>query len=143
MSEIVRSLDLNGDWNFGKGKNDYLIANAAIVQNIATRLNSFLGDCFFDLAAGLDWFNLLGSKSSKPLELAVRSVILNTQNVVGLVDVSINIEETTRRIDMKYTVNTIYTVALQIFPVVGTSSFLLTEDGSILTTEDGESLVLG
>lgn len=140
---IVRSLDVNGDWQFGKGKNDYLSANKAIVQNIATRLNSFLGDCFFALDAGLDWFNLLGSKDQLALELAVRSVILNTDGVTAIVDVSINLEETTRRINMKYTVETVYTVANQTVPVVAVTSFLLTESGDIIVTEDDKPISAG
>src|SRR3954470_19732138 len=103
---IVRSLDANGDWTFGKGKNNYLSANAAIVQIISTRLNSYLGDCFFALDAGLDWFNLLGSKNQLALELAVRAIILNTPEVVAIVDVSINLDNNTRRISMRYTVET-------------------------------------
>lgn len=137
---IVRSLDSIGDWNFGKGKNDYLVNNKAIVQNIATRLKSFLGDCFFSLGSGLDWFNLLGSKDQLALEMSVRAVILNTREVVSIVDVSINLEETTRRINMKYTVDTVYTTALQSPPVFGLSTFLLTESGDVIVTESGQPI---
>lgn len=140
---IVRSLDINGDWTFGKGKNNYLSNNKAIVQSIATRLQSFLGDCFFAVDAGLDWFNLLGAKDQLALELAVRAVILNTQDVTAIVNVSINLEENTRRINMKYTVETVYTAANQSVPVVGVTSYLLTEDGSVLITESGRPISTG
>lgn len=141
---IVRSLDANGDWRFGKGKNDYLFNNKAIVQNISTRLNSYLGDCFFALDEGLDWFNLLGSKDQRALELAVRSVLLNTAGVTALVDLSISLEEITRKITMQYTVETVYTqINNGSPPVVSTTSFLLTESGDVITTEDGSGLVVG
>jgi hypothetical protein len=58
-----RSVDDDNDWNFGKGRNDYVRNIRAVEQNIRTRLNSFLGDCFFSTGSGLDWFNLLGNKN--------------------------------------------------------------------------------
>ena len=135
---IVRSLDANGDWQFGKGKNDYVANNKAIEQNISTRLNSYLGDCFFALDQGLDWFNLLGSKNQVALELAVRAIILNTKNVSSIVDLSIIFEEITRKLTMKYTVETVYTVVTSgAAPIVSNTSFLLTESGDVLTTESG------
>lgn len=141
---IVRALDVNGDWTFGKGQNNYVANNKAIQQNIATRLQSFLGNCFFAIDAGIDWFNLLGSKNQIALELAVRSTILNTENVTGIVDISINLEENTRRINMTYTVNTVYSTINGVSGLlIGQTSFLLTEGGDILTTESGEPLVAG
>lgn len=141
---IVRSLDVNHDWTFGKGKNNYLVNNDAIVQLINTNLNSYLGDCFFALDEGVDWFNLLGSKNQAALELAVRAVILNTEGVTAIIDVSINFGETTRQITMTYTVETVYTrINVGAVPIVSTSSFLLTESGDVLTTEDGGGLEAG
>lgn len=140
---IVRSLDVNGDWRFGKGRNDYLSNNAAIVQNVSTRLNSYLGDCFFAQDQGIDWFNLLGSKNELALEAAVRAVILNTDNVTRLVDVSIVLDENTRQINMRYVIETIYSTVNVIPNVVGNTSFLLTEQGDVLTDEDGNPLVAG
>lgn len=139
----VRSLDENNDWTFGKGRNNYLKDVKAITQNIKTRLQSFLGDCFFDLQAGIDWFNLLGSKNQLGLELAVRTVILNTEGVSAIVDFSINLDQYTRAISMTYTVETVYTRSQDVGRIADTSSFLLTEDGLVLTTEDGIPLSLG
>lgn len=103
----VRALDVAGDWLFGKGQNDYLTANAAIVQNIATRLLSFLGDCFFDLGAGIDWWNLLGGKSQIAIQLAVAAVILNTDGVTGILQLSVFVD-VDRKITIKYQVQTVY-----------------------------------
>lgn len=104
----VRALDGNGDWLFGKGQNDYLVNNAAIVQNISTRLKSFLGNCFFDLGAGIDWFNFLGSKDQIGLNLAVSAVILNTTYVTGIKQLSIVLSPVTRGITIRYVVQTTY-----------------------------------
>ncbi len=35
----VRALDVNGDFTYGKGQNDYLTGNAAVGQSIKTRLS--------------------------------------------------------------------------------------------------------
>lgn len=102
----VRGLDGNGDWTFGKGRNDYKTGLNAIQQMIQTRLMSFLGDCPWALTEGIDWFNLLGSKSVAPLELAIRTTILNTQYVSGLLQLSLNVID--RRMTVSYSVATTY-----------------------------------
>lgn len=84
---IIRAVDNLNDWLFGRGRNDYKREVKAVAQNIKTRLQSFLGDCFFDLSAGVDWFNLLGSKQEIQLRLAISTVILNTQEVNSLSEV--------------------------------------------------------
>jgi len=89
---ITRSIDSNHDWNFGKGKQDYLAENDALAQNIQTRIMSFLNDCFFDLAAGIDWFNFLGSKNIVGLRLAVSGVILQTTGVNELNELSFELD---------------------------------------------------
>lgn len=111
---IVRSLDGTGDWEFGKGKNDYKRNLDAVTQNIKTRLMSFLGDCFFDTTAGIDWFNLLGGKDRLALELAISSTILNTQNVTGLRQLSVT-ESPSRRITIRYRVQTTFGETGEVF----------------------------
>lgn len=140
---IVRALDENNDWTFGKGRNNYMRDQDAIAQNIKTRLQSFLGNCFFDLPAGVDWFNLLGSKNQLGLELNVRTVILNTPFVTSIVKLEIVTNPVTRAITMTYTVETAYTKAADLAPIVNNSSLLLTEDGFVLTTEDGNPISAG
>lgn len=98
----VRALDGNGDWQFGKGQNDFLTKNSAVIQNISTRLKSFLGDCFFDLGAGIDWFNFLGSKDQVGLNLAVSAIILNTEDITGIKQLSIDLNRVTRKITIRY-----------------------------------------
>jgi hypothetical protein len=43
---------------------------------------------FFDLGAGIDWFNLLGAKDQVALNLSISAVILNTLNVTGILQLS-------------------------------------------------------
>lgn len=109
----VRALDANGDWTFGRGTNDYLVDLKAIEQNISTRLKSFLGDCFFDINAGIDWFGFLGGKDQLGLNLAVRAVILNTDGVTALTQFSVELNHTTRLFTMTYGVTTVFSSAFR------------------------------
>ncbi len=127
---IVRGLDLDHDWLFGKGKNDFLRDGPAVNQNIQTRLLSFVGDCFFDMGAGVDWWNLLGAKNLAALDLSVKTVILNTEFVTGLVSSNVSLDQQ-RLADLDYKVTTVFRGF-----VGGTRGKLLTELGEILTTED-------
>ena len=81
---IVRSVDVNNDWTFGKGKNNYRKDLEAVAQNIKTVLHSFLGDCFFDLRAGIDWFAYNGSKQEEELKIAISTAILGVNNIVSI-----------------------------------------------------------
>lgn len=104
---IVRGLDSANDWQFGKGLNDYKSNLDAVAQNIQTRLNSVIGNCFFDAGAGLDWFNLNGGKSKTAIELAVAGCMLNTNNVTGILHLSSTINAA-RNITITYKVQTTY-----------------------------------
>lgn len=140
---IVRALDALNDWTFGRGRNNYLQRNAAIGQSAQTRLSSFLGDCFFEIAAGIDWFNLLGSKQRALLRLNIESVLLNTDGVTGIINLNID-EDLTRKISFQYELNTVYTGLLA--PngtVTGNVDFILTESGVTITTEDGDPITTG
>jgi hypothetical protein len=106
----VRALDSNGDWIFGIGKNAYLSGNAEVAQAIQTRLLSFLGDCFFDVGAGIDWFSYLGGKDQIGLNLAISAVILNTANVTGIRQLLVNLDDVTRKFTVQYQVQTTYSV---------------------------------
>ncbi len=110
----VRAIDNDHDFLYGKGQNDYRTANAAIAQNIDTRLSSFLGDCFFDLGAGIDWFNLLGGKDEIAINLAISAVILNTDGVTGMIQTSISLNSN-RLLSVAYKVQTVYSTVSSIF----------------------------
>lgn len=139
---IVRALDSTGDWQYGKGKNDYKRGVDATAQNIKTRLSMFLGDCFFALQVGIDWFNLLGSKQPVALNLAIGSVILNTQDVTAIATLSVDITDL-RRFEVAYNVFTDFAAIAAAFnPASPATNFLLLEDGGQLLLEDGGSILL-
>lgn len=103
----ARQIDGTHDWLFGRGQNDYVRNRDAVAQSINTRLNSFLGDCFFDTGAGLDWFNLLGSKNQVALNLAISAVILNTAYVTGILQLLVSLSAS-RNFTIEYRVQTAY-----------------------------------
>jgi hypothetical protein len=107
---IIRNLDANGDWTFGSGISNYLTNNAAIGLNIRTRLLSWLNDCFFDMEAGIDWLNRLGSKNQRQLlEADLSRIIVQSYGVTGLV--SFDTVLVGRVFTANYSVNTIFSQA--------------------------------
>lgn len=103
----VRALDIDHDWTFGKGQNDYLRDQKAVVQSINTRLQCFLGDCFFDQGAGIDWFTFLGGKDQLSLNLSISAVILNTEEVTAIKQLSTNLS-IVRQFSVSYQVQTTF-----------------------------------
>lgn len=106
---IVRALDSNGDFTFGAGLNNYKRNNMAVMQNIQTRLSSFIGNCFFDAGAGIDWFTYLSSKDTLGLNMSIAAVILNTTGVTGLLQLAFNLSDS-RVFSISYQVQTIYSI---------------------------------
>lgn len=108
----VRSLDGGGDWNFGHSQTDYIIGNDAIGQNIATRLRSFLGDCFFDTAAGVDWLNLLEIGRQTDLRRSIQSTIIATSGVTAINSFDFFVNEK-RELTINYNISTIYSPSFE------------------------------
>lgn len=104
---IFRNLTASHDWSFGKGVQDFTQQNKAIGLNIKTRLLSWVGDCFFDTLAGIDWVNRLGSKGQRALlEQDLRRVILQSEDVTGIL--SFDTVLNGRNFSARYSVQTIY-----------------------------------
>lgn len=107
----VRALTTDGDWTYGAGQNNYAQGQAAAELMIQTRVLCFLGDCFFDAGAGVDWFAYLGqigANNEIALNLAIAAVILNTpdengnQIVLGLQQISAILNRQTRNLQVQY-----------------------------------------
>lgn len=107
---IIRALTTDHDWTFGKGKENYRFAEAAIAENVQTRILSFLGNCYFDIAAGIDWFTYFGvPNKSQEIIYRVRAVILQSYGVVSVNSINLQIDASTRHAILDYNINTIYT----------------------------------
>ena len=103
---IIRGLDGNGEWLFGRGQQDYARGKQAIVLNIKTRLRSFVNDCFFDQEAGIDWLNRLGNNNQRELlEADIQNQILNSFGVTNIVNFNSSLDA--RKLTLNYTISTI------------------------------------
>ena len=110
---FIRNLDKDDDWVFGNGLSDFVYKDAAISLNVKTRLYSWLNDCFFDLNAGIDWLNRLGSKDQrKLLELDIRRIILTSEGVTGIVNFD-TVLNSQRQFTGRYNIKTIYSPSYQ------------------------------
>ena len=107
---IIRSIDENGDWVFGKGKSSYKRSDKAIEQNIKTRYLEWVGDCFFNKEAGIDWNGRLDFSSRDLLELDIRKIILQSEGVTELA--SLSVELVNRIFKATYTIKTINSTIL-------------------------------
>lgn len=103
----IRNLDKNHDWTFGSSKSNYVTQNQEIALNLKTRILSFLGDCFFAVNEGIDWFNLLDYRYQDRLENSLQEVIIQTPGVIGINSIDI-ITNANRRITISYDIQTIY-----------------------------------
>ena len=110
---IIRKIDANGDWRFGKGLADYATEEAAIEENVQTRVLSWLYDCFFDLEEGIDWRSRLDVGDKTDLEAEVRKTILQSFGVVGVNSVIVTYVSTTRLYRIEYSIDTIYSQSFQ------------------------------
>lgn len=105
---IFRQIDSNGDWLFGKGVNDYARNEDAIELNIRTRLLSWVGDCFFALADGIDWRNRLDVGQQAALTEEIKSNLLQAFGTMEINDVQASFNGNTRRLDLLYDIKTIF-----------------------------------
>ena len=110
----VRSVDIDNDWNFGRGRNDYKRETASLKQRLKTRLQSHLGDCFFRQTAGIDWLNLLGGKNREELAFSISVTILNTTDVIRLRDFNMTLDEN-RHMTITYEIDTVFGAFSDVF----------------------------
>lgn len=108
QGNIVRTLTPVGDWTYGNNLSGYLQGNDAIRQQISCRLQQFIGECFWDTQAGIDWFSWLGGKNPAGLNLAINAVILNTTGVLALNGSGFTADPVTRKFTVQWNVTTVF-----------------------------------
>ena len=81
----TRALDKDWDWKFGKGLQDYADNALGVAYDVKMKILSWYKDCFFEMDAGIDWKNLLGSKISKQeIDTAVKTIVQSKPEVIQL-----------------------------------------------------------
>ncbi len=94
----TRTVDNNWDWRFGKGINDYADNALGVAYTVKMKVLSWYKDCFFAMEDGVDWKNVLGSKSTKEMaDESIRDIIRAEPEITELVYFDSQIE------DRKYT----------------------------------------
>ena len=111
-------LDANGDYTFGVGGGNFLIDSpAAVAQAVKTRLGLIQGEFFLDVTAGTPYNQVLGAGTESTRDLALQTVILETQGVNEILDYASYLDPKTRAFTVAATIDTIYgqTTITQIF----------------------------
>ena len=109
----IHKLDKNKDWCYGHGLSDILADDDAIMLNIDTRLNEWVGDCFFAVQNGVDWYNGLDRGMKEFLDRQIRDVIIESFGVVQILTYESNLVNNTRKLTINVTLTTINSDSVQ------------------------------
>lgn len=104
----IRALTSDGDFVFGRGLSSYYTDNNAIGLNIQTRIKAWVGDCFFDVEAGVDWLNRTDKNQQAQLLNELRTILLQSYGVVGVTSVTAALDPVTRAFQVQYSVDTVF-----------------------------------
>lgn len=108
-----RALDSNWDWKFGKGIGSYSGDTQAIAYDVKSKILSWVGDCFFDAQAGIDWKNILGSKDQKSqLDDAIKKIIVEEYGIIELSYFESEISDRTYHCTVRF--KTIYNETIEV-----------------------------
>ena len=121
---IIRATTATNDWTFGKGLQDYFTNEAAVEANIRTKLLEWVGDCFFNQLAGVDWKNRLDVGQQANLAVEIKQVVLQCFGVVQILAFQANFSSSTRFDTITMTLQTIYSPSATLTvtpPVIGQS----------------------
>ena len=77
------------------------------MRNVATRLRTVYGECFFDGTLGIPWIDLLGQKSQDKVVLSVKQEIGDCYGIMAVTDVQYQLDDK-RKLTIQYAVNTLY-----------------------------------
>lgn len=94
----VRKLDANGDYSIGQGEANFWINQVeGVVQNVTTRLLLLEGEWFLDNTIGTPWSQeILGYSTAALRDIAIKTVILQTDNVTALTSYNSAVNSSTR-----------------------------------------------
>lgn len=112
---IIRNSTPSGDFVFGKGLSDYLKNQNAILHNVKTRLLQWKGDCFYAIAEGVDYNNLLDVGTKNLLDSDVKRIILQSEGVIKINSFESVLDNSVRAYSGQATITTIFGVNKLIF----------------------------
>jgi hypothetical protein len=105
-----RALDENGDYSGGRGQGNFLINSPdCVAQSVKTRLRLWRGEWFLDTTEGTPWLQqILGRHSKVIYDLAIRTRVLDTAGVTGILEYSSTLDPTTRKLTLEMTIDTAF-----------------------------------
>jgi len=81
----TRATDNNWDWRFGKSLQCYADNALGVAYTVKMKILSWFKDCFFEMDAGIDWKNILGSKTSKEqADTSIKEIIQTEPEITEL-----------------------------------------------------------
>lgn len=111
---IFRGVDANGNVLFGQGLGSFAAGQAALALDLAARLRSWKGGCFFAPNDGVDYKNLLEKGKEGNLVVALQNAILQTPGVVKINSFNHTFDPQTRALSVTASIWTVYTAAYQL-----------------------------
>ena len=113
---IIRRQDVNGDFVFGHGLADYLTNDEAVALLLKQRLWLWLGEWFLDVTAGVNWWQVLGTRPPALLlaEQELRRIASTTEDVVRVTGLSLSFDHTTFVADITAQIVTVNSSAVQV-----------------------------
>lgn len=106
---LIRRLDNNDDWCYGRGKADYLTDNDCVLLDIKTQLREWKYNCFYNLLRGIDWRTRLGEKNQKDfLDEDILDILVNHEEVEEVTSFSSTLDTSLRLYTLNASITTIY-----------------------------------
>lgn len=105
-----RKLDKDGDYSFGKNRNDFHVDTPeTVAQAVVTRLRLWRGECFLDETEGTPYNpSILGKHTLDSYDFAIRERILGTQGVREILEYESILNHETRELTVIVKIDTIY-----------------------------------
>lgn len=118
----IRLVDSENDWMFGRGHQNYAKEALSVMYNVKTKLQSWIGDCFFDAFEGIDWQNRIGRYGQgSTLKNEIQQKIVSVPGVLSID--YINISGGREQVTCDYSINTIYSTSMSdVLTIIGTSN---------------------
>ncbi|QHJ84960.1 MAG: hypothetical protein [Bacteriophage sp.] len=94
---IVRELDKNHDWTFGRSKSNYIDKSDAISQCVKTKLLALKRDWILNTDDGIAWFDYLTKNPNvKQLERDIKAEVFKIDGVIEITEFDILLDSVTR-----------------------------------------------
>lgn len=109
---IGRALDANNDIFMARRRIAVVSDGAEAVQHVRSRLLFYLGECSWAVDVGVPYFQRIFVKPMNlpQTEAILKSVVLNSPNVLKLLDFSMQYTSSNRRLGVAYQAETTYGV---------------------------------